>query len=124
MNLKIVVVCCFVICLTLLSCSTKKEAREQPAQVESLNEAAAKAATEILVYGSNTCDHCIDFRAQLDSAGLPYVFHDVELDQALYTELGNKIQAINYQGHVAFPVIEVNGKLMVAPQLSEVLAEL
>ncbi|MGI9542006.1 MAG: glutaredoxin domain-containing protein, partial [Cyclobacteriaceae bacterium] len=104
LSLKILIACCFTICATMVSCNTKSETKERASQPEVTSQAVSQQNAKILIYGSNTCDHCIDFRAKLDSVGLPYVFNDVELDQALYTELGNKIQAINYQGYVSFPV--------------------
>jgi len=106
--------------LGLLACSANTDRVEETAQ----SQTPTVSQTQIVIYGSNTCDHCIDFRAQLDSAGLAYVFKDVEIHQNLANELRAKIQAINYQGYVSFPVIDVNGKIMVTPKLEEVLVEL
>ena len=73
------------------------------------------------LHGSNNCDHCVDFKAQLDSVGFTYDFRDVEFNDAVANEMYNKVQAAKIQGRINYPVIDVDGKIMVAPSLSEVL---
>lgn len=85
------------------------------------NNSSIKQTKEIIVYGSNNCDHCVDFKAQLDSVGFAYDFRDVEFDDTMNNELYRKIQAAKIQGRINYPVIDVDGKIMVAPSLSDVI---
>ena len=85
------------------------------------NNSSVKQTKDIIVYGSNNCDHCVDFKAQLDSVGFTYDFRDVEFNDAVANEMYNKVQAAKIQGRINYPVIDVDGKIMVAPSLSEVL---
>ena len=78
-------------------------------------------AEEVIVYGSNSCDHCIDFKAKLDNAGIDYVFHDVEQNQQLADEMVAAVQSINYQGYIAFPVVVVDTQVFVNPPFADVL---
>ncbi len=69
----------------------------------------------IVIYGSNTCDHCIDFKVKLDSVGLEYSFNDVEVNEEQALVLTQLLQDANYQGGVNFPVVFLNSRLLIAP---------
>ncbi|MDH5476305.1 MAG: glutaredoxin family protein [Cyclobacteriaceae bacterium] len=77
--------------------------------------------TSIIIYGSNSCDHCIDFKAKLDAKNIKYTFHDVEQDKTMANEMMAKTKAHNYTGYISFPVVDVGGKLMVNPEVNKVL---
>jgi len=85
------------------------------------NKSSIKQTKEIIVYGSNNCDHCVDFKAQLDSVGLTYDFRDVEFDDAMNNELYRKVQEAKITGRINYPVIDIEGKIMVTPTLREVI---
>lgn len=70
---------------------------------------------KIIVYGSENCEHCIAFRKKVDSVAVKYEFKDAEANEKYYRELLFKIQQANYKGYVAFPVVEIDGKLYVRP---------
>jgi glutaredoxin len=77
------------------------------------------AQKEIIVYGSDECSHCVDFKNQLDSAGLEYTFYDVEKDQSKGDEMLMKVQRTGFQGYIRFPVVEVDGIVRVAPSFDQ-----
>lgn len=85
------------------------------------NEETQKQETSIIIYGSNSCDHCIDFKSKLDANKVVYTFHDVEQNQVMANEMRAKTKAANYTGYISFPVVDVGGKLMVNPNIEEVL---
>lgn len=93
------------------------DSNEQKAEA-SVSEAQPQKT--ILVYGSDECSHCVDFKAQLDSAGLEYTFYDVEKDQSKGDEMLLKVQRTGFQGYIRFPVVEVDGKIVVAPKFKTV----
>lgn len=74
---------------------------------------------DIIVYGSMTCDHCIDFLKKADSISVKYSFKDVETNTEYYNELVKKIQDAKFQGYVSFPVLEIDGKISVNPSFDE-----
>jgi glutaredoxin len=85
------------------------------------NRSSIKQTKEIIVYGSNNCDHCVDFKAQLDSIGFSYDFRDVEFDEAMNNELYRKVRAARIMTRINYPVIDIEGKILVAPSLGEVI---
>ena len=80
-----------------------------------------KQTKEIIVYGSDNCHHCVDFKAQLDSVGFTYDFRDVEFNEFMNNEMVSKVRASGVQGGFKYPVIDVEGKILVAPKLGQVL---
>lgn len=76
---------------------------------------------DILVYGSDNCDHCVDFKAKLDSVGFTYGFKDVEFSETLTNEMVQKVRTAGIMGQFSYPVIDVEGKILVAPELEEVI---
>ncbi len=99
----------------LYSCNPKSGAVEE----KNTTNVPAPVQKEITVYGSNTCDHCLEFMKKADSVALKYTFKDVETNAIYYSELVKKIKAANYQGYVSFPVIEIEGKINVNPPFAE-----
>ena len=98
--------------LTLVGCQPKQ------GKAQAVSAAPQK---EITMYGSNTCDHCIIFKAQLDSVGLKYVFLDVDNDQANTQELIDLINSINYKDYVQFPVVVVDGEVFENPNIEVIV---
>lgn len=71
---------------------------------------------EVTIYGSLTCDHCVDFRKLVDSVGIAYTFKDVELNSENFNELSMKIQQARYDGYVSYPVVDIDDKIYVRPE--------
>jgi glutaredoxin len=80
-----------------------------------------KQTKEIIVYGSDNCDHCVVFKAKLDSVGFNYDFRDVEFNERMSDEMVFKVRRSGINGGFSYPVLDVEGKILVAPELSEVL---
>ncbi len=108
----LVLICLWLIC----SCDIK------PKQIDTSNNVTPQIEKKITVFGSENCDHCIEFRAKMDSLNISYVFKDAEASEEYYQELLFKIQRANFKGYVAFPVIEIDDKIYVKPEFNEVLA--
>jgi len=85
------------------------------------NSSSVAQTKSIIVYGSDNCDHCVDFKAQLDSIGYKYDFKDVEFNQVMANEMVSKVQQAGLAGQISYPVIDVEGTILVAPELSAVL---
>lgn len=82
-------------------------------------------APTIVIYGSNTCHHCVDFKNKLDSVGLKYVFNDVEVDERQAQVMIQLVQSANHQGGIQFPVVYLNDKeVMIAPDFNSFLTRL
>jgi glutaredoxin len=76
---------------------------------------------EIIVYGSDNCHHCVEFKAQLDSVGFTYNFRDVEFNPMMNNEMVSKVRASGVQGGIKYPVIDIEGNILIAPELQAVL---
>ena len=84
--------------------------------------ASKKEQKNLILYGSSDCDHCIVFKAKLDSAEIVYEFKDLKIEEKRYDiELLEKIKAADYKGYVHFPVADIEGKIIVKPELEEVM---
>lgn len=96
-------------------CQKKKESIDTSGNI---NPVVQKTIT---VFGSENCDHCVEFRHKADSLHIAYLFKDAEANEQYYNELLGKIQKANFQGYVAFPVIDIDGKIYVRPEFDEFL---
>ena len=78
---------------------------------------------EIFIYGSSQCSHCTDLTSALDSEGYLYTFNDVYMNDPLTIEMVDTVRGTGFQGQISFPVVFVDGELMIAPK-HEVLFDL
>ena len=71
-------------------------------KTESGNDEAIDRSTQVqlVIYGSNSCGHCIDFKAKLDSLNISYTFNDVEQNKALADEMLEVVHAANYYDYI------------------------
>lgn len=64
----------------------------------------------MIIYGSNTCDHCIQLKKALDDADTNYQFYDIDIDKAKEMEMVAKLKKFNIRGNISLPVVDVYGK--------------
>ncbi len=83
-----------------------------------------KVVKKITIYGSENCEHCIEFRKKVDSLGVEYTFKDAEANSDYYRELVLKVQQKDSKGHISFPVVEINDEIMVRPGFNDFLKQL
>lgn len=109
----------FALLLIILSiftlCQTKK------GRIDTSSNLTPVIAKNITIYGSENCDHCLEFREKADSLNIKYAFKDAEANEAYYNELVRKIQQAGIPGYISFPVIEIDQKLYIRPEFSEFL---
>ena len=108
-------------CLTLIfgsiifnGCTTKTESGSDRAIDRS-------AQAQLVIYGSNSCGHCIDFKAKLDSLNISYTFNDVEQNKALADEMLEVVHAANHYDYIEFPVVAIGKQVFINPPLDQVL---
>ncbi|MDH5609679.1 MAG: glutaredoxin [Cyclobacteriaceae bacterium] len=83
------------------------------------------AQKSIVIYGSNNCPHCIDFKAKLDARGITYTFNDVEFSDKLTLEMVEVVKSSNYAGQIYYPVVVVDNRMVfVNPELEVVISAL
>ena len=70
-------------------------------------------SNKIVIYGSDSCDHCINLKKDLDSANIKYTFYDVELNKEREKEMINVLNKHRSDGYVSFPLVEINGKSLI-----------
>jgi len=97
-------------------CDSKKE------KIDTSDNITPIIEKKITIYGSENCDHCIEFREKADSLKIKYVFKDAEKHEAYYNELVRKIQAAGIPGYISFPVIEIDEKLYIRPEFNKFLS--
>ena len=107
---------------TVLLCFVFMVACSPSAKEASNGETAnGSGQKQMIVYGSNTCDHCINFKKKMDSLNIKYSFFDVEVDQTKADEMLKKLEEVRFMGYIAFPVVDIEGRVMVNPELSQVM---
>ena len=109
----------FIFSLLFTFCSDRKE-QASNGNIAANTEVAAQK--EMLIYGSDECDHCIAFKKKMDSLNISYTFYDVQVDQSKADEMLRKLEEVKFMGYIAFPVVDVEGKVMVNPELKAVMA--
>ena len=107
----------------LVACSESNRHRQEPGSTKETPEEKSKLRgpqKNIIVYGSMECNHCHQFRRKLESKGITYEFRDVDENDAYFIELQNLIKSIKYSGYVSYPVIDIEGEVLVNPVFSDV----
>ncbi len=103
----------FIIIFLIFGCGSKSDWTERI-------RISDKSSKELIVYGSNNCEHCVAFDQKLDSAGVVYTFRDIDENNIYFLEVQRKIKSINYQGFVKFPVLDIEGEIHVNPPFSQI----
>ncbi|MFP4093778.1 MAG: glutaredoxin family protein [Cyclobacteriaceae bacterium] len=86
---------------------------------EQADSEQAVAQKEIIVYGSDECNHCVDFKKKLDDAGLEYTFYDVEKDQSKVNDMLMVVQRAGIRGNINYPVVVVDGDVQISPTFEQ-----
>ena len=107
--------CLFTAILVLSSCGEKQKS------IDTSKNITPKKEKLIIVYGSENCDRCHEFRQKADAMKIKYTFKDCEADERNYNELAYKIQQGNYPGYISFPVIDIDGRLYIQPEFQQFL---
>lgn len=68
----------------------------------------AQNQDSIIIYGSNSCNHCINLKSSLDSAEIVYKFYDVDINPAKENEMIDKLRSHQIRGNITLPVVDVN----------------
>ena len=103
--------------MILVGCSTKND---RPLAEDTYEEEPRKGhQKKIIVYGSMNCIHCHQFLRKLDSGGIEYEFRDVDASDDFFHELRDKIEAIGYTGVIQYPVLDIEGDILVNPTFKE-----
>jgi hypothetical protein len=56
----------------------------------------------------------------MEEEGVPHQFREVDNSDINFQEMYEKIKRINYQGYVNYPVVDVGGKILVAPEFEQI----
>jgi glutaredoxin len=83
-------------------------------------ESAERVNVDIIVYGSETCPHCLVLLRKMEEEGIPHQFKEVDNSDVNFREMYEKIKKINYQGYVNYPVVDVKGLVLVAPEFEQI----
>ncbi len=75
---------------------------------------------DLKLYGSNSCDHCNEFRAKLEKEEIKYTFYDVERDQLKANEMLEAVHSINYYDYISFPVVVFDKYVFINPPFEQV----
>lgn len=99
--------------LFLFDCNPKKSNAE--------HSSGTAGTAQLIVYGSPDCPHCQNFIHSLDSAGILYDFRAVSEDSTLFHEMMQKIRKANIKGYISYPVVDVNGHILVHPPIKDLM---
>ena len=103
--------------MVFIECSS---GNDKPVSKDAEQEEPRKGIQKkIIVYGSMHCIHCHQFRRKLDSKGIEYEFRDIDANDEFFHEMQKKIKSIDYKGYVQYPVIDIEGIILVNPDFKE-----
>jgi glutaredoxin len=75
----------------------------------------------IIIYGRTNCSICQDYQQRLDNQDIAYTFKDIG-DTNVQDELYPKMKKAGLNsGYFQIPVIDVNGKVSIRPELRDVI---
>jgi len=116
MKLKIIYLSLFAgLAVIFALCQPKKD------KIDTSENVTPVVKKSITIYGSENCDHCLEFRHKADSLKIKYQFKDAEASEANYNELVLKIQQAGIPGYISFPVIEIDDELYIRPKFENFL---
>ena len=110
----------YLLCV-LASCSSKDDHKRiiSDNTLDSSPSEIRGSQKNIIVYGSDLCVHCQIFRRKLESRGIEYTFLDVDKNDKYFLELQEKIKKSGFKGYVQYPVLDIEGQILVYPEFSE-----
>lgn len=112
-----------VVLLVEIGCEPKSN--KTASSPETIAEPETIDREAIVIYGSNTCHHCTEFKSKLDSAGLTYEFNDVDISDEHALRMLELVKEAEFKGRILFPVVYVNeDTLFIAPKIQDVIAVL
>lgn len=70
-------------------------------------------STVLIVYGSDTCHHCIDTKLFLKNNSISFVFYDIDKDPVALREMLTKLKQANIStANLGIPVVDKQGQLI------------
>ena len=84
-----------------------------------LSTIAGEAFGEIILYGRKTCGLCTRMTKNLDNAGIPYTFKNID-DRNNQSEIKDKRGKADIKGSFRLPLMDINGIIKVSPSFEEV----
>ena len=82
----------------------------------------AEGQPVITMYGSDQCGFCQAMKRNLDAEKVAYTFYDINKEKDKGSEMWKKLYAAypSRKGGVTFPVMDINGKILISPKFEEV----
>ena len=69
--------------------------------------------TVLVVYGSDTCHHCIDTKLFLKNNSISFVFYDIDKDPIALREMLTKLKKANISTtNLGIPIVDKRGQLI------------
>jgi len=81
---------------------------------------AGSESSNLIVYGNEKCGYCKETMRWLDSKGILYVYKDVELYGTNQEEMFLKLDKAGFTSTAYFPVIDVNGQILMKPEFDDI----
>ncbi|MCS6900067.1 MAG: glutaredoxin family protein [Myxococcales bacterium] len=73
---------------------------------------ALGAAPQVIVYGASWCGPCHDAQAFLKAHGVPFTYHDIDVEEGARQEMNRKLDRAGMRKGT-IPVLDVKGRLLV-----------
>jgi len=85
----------------------------------------AYSTDSIIMYGSERCGLCSAMKRNLQNNNISFTFYDVNTDSSRNREMWQKVRSVRSGStSVRFPVMDVNGRVLISPAFSDVQAAL
>jgi glutaredoxin len=98
---KIICILLFLIGLPVVSAQEKTKQKEPK-------------STVLIVYGSDSCHHCIDTKLFLKNNSINFVFYDIDKDPVALKEMLAKLKEANIStANLGIPVVDKQGQFII-----------
>lgn len=100
----------------LTACHNQRREAEGTEMPNQDSSAIWNTNIQIIIYGSKSCPHCVAFVEKMDQENISYTFKEVDNNDKNYLEMLDKVNSINFTGYIGYPVVDVGGHILVAPE--------
>jgi len=85
-----------------------------------INAQADISTPDIIIYGNEKCEYCKEIIDQLSEQKIPFTYLDVEKYGTYQEEMFKKLISAGFTTTAIFPVVDVNGQILMKPKLGDI----
>jgi len=81
---------------------------------------SSETQKNVIIYGNEKCGYCKKTIEWMNSRGIAYLYRDVELYGTYQDEMFTKLNKAGFTSTAYFPVLDVNGQILMKPEFDDI----